>query len=75
MSPFHRSRRKQWFGALVLGVAISGWTGCQSLAPTQQQQLEAAEEMHRDVHPEYAAAVEVIGTVLYYVLQYFQCFR
>jgi len=75
MSPFPSSRRKQWFGAVVLSIAILGCTGCQSLAPTPQQQMEAAEEMHRDVNPEYAAAVEVIGTVLYYVLQYFQCFR
>ena len=75
MSLFPSARRKQWFGAVVLSVALSGWTGCQSLAPTPQQQLEAAEEMHRDVNPEFAEAAELIGTVLYYVLQYFQCFR
>jgi hypothetical protein len=75
MSTLPSSRLQKWFGAVFLGVTIFGCVGCQSLAPTQQQQLEAAEQMHGDVNPEYAEAAEVTGTLLYYVLQWFQWFH
>lgn len=58
-----------------MGVAIFGGAGCQTLAPPQQQQLEAAEEVHYDLNPEFAQAAEVIGTLLYYVLPFVQCYH
>jgi hypothetical protein len=69
------NRLRSWCGSLVLGVTLFGVAGCQSLAPSQQQQLQAAEEMHRDVNPEFAEAAEVVGTLLYYVLQCFPGFQ
>ena len=57
------NRLRRWFGAVFLGVAIVACAGCQRLAPPQQQQLEAAEEMHRDVNPEFAEAAEDVGTL------------
>ena len=58
-----------------MGVAIFGGAGCQSLSPPQQQQLQAVEEMQGDVNPEFAEAAEVVGTLLYYVLPFFQCYH
>ena len=65
----NRLRRK--FGAVWLGVAVFGFAGCQTLAPSQQHQLQAAEEMHANLNSELAEAAEVVGTLLYYVLQCF----
>jgi hypothetical protein len=66
---------RNWCGSLILGVTLLEVAGCQSLAPPQAQQLQAAEEMHRDVNPEFAEAAEVVGTLLYYVLQCFPGFQ
>jgi hypothetical protein len=69
------NRLQSWCGSFILGVTLSGLVGCQSLAPPQAQQSQAAEEMHRDVNPELAEAAEIVGTLLYYVLQCFPGFQ
>jgi hypothetical protein len=70
--PVTRGRRlRSWSGLLILGVTLFGVAGCQSLAPPSEQQLQAAEEMHRDVNPEFAEAAEVVGTLLYHLLHFF----
>lgn len=65
------NRLRNWCGSVILGVTLLGVAGCQSLAPPKPEQLQAAEEMHGDVNPEFAEAAEVVGTLLYYVLRCF----
>jgi hypothetical protein len=55
------------FGVVLLGVAILVGAGCQTLAPSQQQQLRAVEQHDEDINPELAVPVTVAGTLLYYV--------
>jgi hypothetical protein len=54
--------------AVFLGTAIFVCAGCQTFAPSQQQQLRAVEQHDEEINPELAAPVTVAGTLLYYVL-------
>jgi hypothetical protein len=65
------NRLRNWCGSLILSAMLFGVVGCRSLAPPQSEQLQAEEEMHRDVNPEFAEAAQVVGTLLYYVLRCF----
>ena len=65
------SRLRNGCGSLVLGVTLFEVAGWQSLAPPQEQTLQAEEEMHRVVNPQFTEAAEVVGTLLYHILRCF----
>jgi hypothetical protein len=72
MIRFLKSWLRRWGRVGLLTVALLGGVGCQTLARTPEQQLRSAEDIHSEINPEFAPALEIIGICLYYVAFCFQ---
>jgi len=71
MSTLSKSKPVRRLAAMLFAVVFLAGAGCQTLAPSREQQLQAVSPMNVEVNPELAEPVTVAGTLLYLALPFY----